>query len=364
MTFSLEDHAFMVRALALTERGRDTCTPNPNVGCVIVKDGRVIGEGWHERAGEAHAEARALAAVKESVAGATVYLTLEPCSHQGRTPPCADALIAGKVARVVAALEDPNPLVKGKGAARLREAGIRVDMGLMADEALEAHRGFVWRMTRGRPWMRIKAASSLDGRIALANGESKWITGEAARRDVHALRARSCAMLTGIGTVLADDPELTVRHVSCARQPRRVVIDSRLDMPLNAKILEGEPAIIMTVSDDTVRRTALEARGVEVVNVPQQGEKTDLAAVARILAQRGFNEVTVETGGKLMGSLLHAGVVDELVLYYAPMILGDKAQPLFVLPEWTSLGEALRPVITEVRAIEGDIRVTARFAEA
>ncbi len=354
----------MVRALALTDRGRDTCTPNPGVGCVIVKEGRVIAEGWHERAGEPHAEARALANAKESVEGATVYLSLEPCSHHGRTPPCADALIAAKVKRVVAALEDPNPIVKGQGAARLRAAGITIDMGLMAVEALEAHRGFVWRMTRGRPWMRIKAASSLDGRVALANGESQWITGEAARRDVHVLRARSCAMLTGIGTVLRDDPELTVRHVPCTRQPKRVVIDSRLDMPLNAKILMGDPPIIMTISEDSGRRKALEARGVEVVTVPRDGEKTDLAAVARILAQRGFNEVTVETGGKLMGSLVRTGVVDELVIYYAPLILGDKAQALFALPEWTSLGEAPRMKVVDVRMIDHDIRVTARFGES
>ena len=354
----------MVRALALTERGRDTCTPNPNVGCVIVKDGRVIAEGWHERAGEAHAEARALAAAKEPVEGATVYVTLEPCSHHGRTPPCADALVAAKVGRVVAALEDPNPEVKGKGVARLREAGIRVDVGLMAVEGLEAHRGFVWRMTRGRPRMRVKAASSLDGRVALANGQSKWITGEAARRDVHALRARSCAMLTGIGTVLADDPELTVRHVPCSRQPRRVVIDSRLDMPPTAKILSGEPPIILTVSEDAGRRKALEARGAEVVNVPREGAKTDLAAVARLLAERGFNEVTVETGGKLMGSLLAARVVDELVIYYAPLVLGDKSRALFVLPEWTALAEAPHAKIVDVRRIEEDSRVTARFEGA
>jgi diaminohydroxyphosphoribosylaminopyrimidine deaminase / 5-amino-6-(5-phosphoribosylamino)uracil reductase len=361
--FTLEDHAFMVRALALTERGRDTCTPNPSVGCVIVKDGRVIAEGWHERAGEPHAEVRALAAAKESVEGATVYLSLEPCSHHGRTPPCADALIAAKIARVVAALEDPNPLVKGQGAARLRAAGIRVDIGLMEEEALEAHRGFVWRMTRGRPWMRIKAAASLDGRIALANGESRWLTGEAARRDVHQLRARSCAMLTGIGTVLRDDPELTVRHVPCMRQPRRVVIDSRLDLPLGAKILQGEPPIVMTVSEDAGRRKALEARGAEVVQIAREGDKTDLGAVARLLAERGFNEVTVETGGKLMGSLLKARVIDELVLYYAPLVLGDKSQPLFVLPEWTSLAEALRPKIVAVRTIGPDVRITARFED-
>jgi diaminohydroxyphosphoribosylaminopyrimidine deaminase/5-amino-6-(5-phosphoribosylamino)uracil reductase len=362
MTFSGPDHVFMARAIALTERGRDTATPNPSVGCVIVKDGRVIAEGWHERAGEPHAEARALAAATESPEGATVYLSLEPCSHHGRTPPCAEALVAARVARVVAALEDPNPQVKGRGVERLRAAGIRVDVGLMAAEAAEAHRGFLARMARGRPWMRIKAAASLDGRIALANGESRWITGEEARRDAHRLRARSCAILTGIGTVLRDDPELTVRHVAVTRQPRRYVIDSRLDLPLTAKLLTGEPITIFTVSDDRVRRAALAARGAEIVEVPREGEKTDLAAIARLLAERGCNEVTVETGGKLMGSLLRSRVVDELVLYVAPLILGDKAQALFALPEWTRLDEAIRPRIVDVRAVGTDWRITARFS--
>jgi diaminohydroxyphosphoribosylaminopyrimidine deaminase / 5-amino-6-(5-phosphoribosylamino)uracil reductase len=351
----------MARALALTERGRDTATPNPNVGCVIAKDGRIIGEGWHERAGEPHAEARALAACKEPVAGATVYVTLEPCSHQGRTGPCTERLIAAGVARVVAAVQDPFPEVNGRGLARLREAGIRVDVGLLAEEAEEAHRGFLHRMRHGRPWMRIKAAASLDGKIALANGESRWITGEEARRDVHALRARSSAMLTGIGTVLRDDPELTVRHVPCTRQPQRVLIDSRLDLPLDAKLLVGEPPIVLTVSDDATKRAALEAKGAEVVKVPAQGGKTDLAAVTEWLGSRGFNEVTVETGGKLMGSLLRANVVDELVLYVAPLILGDAGQDLFVMSEITMLDAALRPRIMDVRAIGNDWRITARM---
>jgi diaminohydroxyphosphoribosylaminopyrimidine deaminase/5-amino-6-(5-phosphoribosylamino)uracil reductase len=359
--FSADDHALMARALALAERGRDTATPNPNVGCVLAKAGRVIGEGWHARAGGPHAEAAALAACRESPEGATAYVTLEPCSHHGRTPPCADALVAAKVARVVAALEDPNPLVSGNGFARLRDAGIRVDTGLLAAQARETHLGFVSRMSRGRPWLRIKSAASLDGRIALANGESQWITGEAARRDVHALRARSCAMLTGIGTVLRDDPELTVRHVPCERQPRRVVIDSRLDMPLTARILSGEPPLVLTVSGDLGRRAALEARGAEVVVVPAEGAKTDLAAVARLLAERGFNEVTVETGAKLNGSLLRAGVVDEIVLYLAPLVLGDAAQGLFALGELQELGEALRPSIVDVRSVGADLRITARL---
>ena len=361
MSFSEQDQAFMARALALTELGRDTSTPNPNVGCVIVQDGRVIGEGWHERAGETHAEARALERCTRSTEGATVYVTLEPCSHWGRTGPCTAVLIESRVRRVVAALQDPNPQVGGRGFARLREAGIEVDVGLMAPQAEEAHRGFLHRMRHGRPWMRLKAAASLDGRIALANGKSRWITSEDARRDVHALRARSCAMLTGIGTVLRDDPELTVRHVPCKRQPRRVLIDSRLDLPFGAKLLSGEPPLILTVSEDAVKRAALEAKGAEVVVVPRQGEKTDLAAVARLLGERAFNEVTVETGGKLMGSLLRAGVVDEIVLYVAPVILGDTALALFALPEIASLDEAMRPRIVDVRTVGPDVRLTARF---
>ena len=287
MNFTAEDHAFMSRALQLAERGRDTATPNPNVGCVIVKDGRVIGEGWHERAGEPHAEVRALSSATESPEGSTVYVTLEPCAHHGRTPPCAEALVAARVARVVAALEDPNPQVRGKGAGMLRAARIHMDIGLLSAQAEEAHRGFLHRMRHGRPWIRIKSAASLDGRIALANGESQWITSEAARRDVHALRARSCAMLTGIGTVLRDDPELTVRHVPCSRQPRRVLIDSRLDLAPTAKILQGEAPIIFTVSDDAAKRRALEALGAEVVTAPTDPRKAGKTERLRLLMSVG-----------------------------------------------------------------------------
>ncbi len=364
MTFTPEDHAFMARAIALTDRGRDTATPNPAVGCVIVKDGRVIGEGWHEKAGEAHAEVRALAACDESPQGATVYVSLEPCGHEGRTPPCSDALIKARVARVVAAIEDPNPLVHGQGALRLRDAGIPVDFGLMAAEAEEAHIGFLTRMRKGRPWMRIKVAASLDGGIALANGESRWITGEPARRDVHALRARSCALLTGIGTVLRDDPDLTVRHVECRRQPRRVLVDSRLEVPSDARMLNGEPPIVFTISKDARKRKALEALGVEVVEAPIDPHtpgKSDLAAIARELGARGFNEVTIETGGKLNGSMLAAGLVDELVLYFAPKIFGDSAQGMFALPEMTRLEQALQPRIIDVRLVGEDLRLVARF---
>ena len=364
MSFSAADHAFMARALALTERGRDTSTPNPNVGCVLVKDGRIVGEGWHARAGEPHAEIVALANATEDARGATVYVTLEPCAHHGRTGPCADKLVEAGVARVVSALRDPFPQVNGRGLERLRAAGIQAEAGLMEAQAREVHRGFLSRVTRGRPWMRIKAAASIDGRTAMASGESQWITGEAARRDVHALRARSCAMLTGIGTVIHDDPQLTVRHVPCERQPRRVVVDSRLEMKPNARILHGGGTIVFTTSDDGVRRAALEAAGAEVVIVPHDAAKpgkTDLAAVARMLGERGFNEVTVETGARLNGSLLAAGVIDEIVLYLAPRILGDAAQGLFALPAIERLKDSIGVRIAEVRSVGEDLRVTLRL---
>lgn len=359
MAFSAEDHALMARAVALTAKGRETATPNPAVGCVIARGGRVLGEGWHEKAGEAHAEIRALEACGGDAAGATAYLTLEPCAHQGRTGPCVEALIGARVGRVVAALEDPNPLVSGKGFARLREAGIAVEVGLLAAAASEAHRGFLARMRRGRPWLRIKAAASLDGRTALGDGRSRWITGPDARRDVHALRARSCAMLTGIGTVLADDPQLTVRDAPCRRQPRRAVIDSRLETPPGAKILEGGATVIYAANDLPERQRALEAKGAQVVHVPGPGGKTDLAGVARHLASLGFNEVTVESGAKLHASLIQAGVVDELVLYVSPKLLGNTAAGLFALPGLENLDDALQPRIVDVRQVGSDLRITA-----
>jgi diaminohydroxyphosphoribosylaminopyrimidine deaminase/5-amino-6-(5-phosphoribosylamino)uracil reductase len=362
--FSAQDHVFMSRALALTGHGRDTSTPNPNVGCVLVKDGRIIGEGWHARAGEPHAEVAALANATESPRGATAYVTLEPCAHQGRTGPCADKLVDAGVARVVAALQDPFPQVNGRGLERLRAAGIAAEVGLMEAQAREVHRGFLSRVTRGRPWMRIKVAASIDGRTAMASGESQWITGEAARRDVHALRARSCAMLTGIGTVAQDDPQLTVRDIACERQPRRAVIDSRLDLSPHARILHGGGALVFTLSHDASRRAALEAAGAEIVQVPHATDKpgkTDLAAVARLLGERGFNEVTVETGAKLNGSLIAAGVVDEIVLYVAPRILGDNAHGLFALPGLERLKDAIPVRIAEVRGIGEDLRITLRL---
>jgi len=364
MTFSEIDHAVMARALQLARCGLETTTPNPRVGCVLVKDGRTIGEGWHRRAGEPHAEIVALRAAGEAARGATAYVTLEPCTHHGRTPPCADALIAAGVARVVAAMEDPNPLVAGGGIARLRAAGIATSAGLMTDAARELNIGFVSRMTRGRPWLRLKAASSLDGKTALNNGVSQWITGEAARRDGHRWRARACAVLTGIGTVREDDPQLTVRAVSCERQPLRVLVDARLEVPLSAKLLQGGNCVVATAAANPAKAAELAAVGVDVVVLPNAQGKVDLPRLMQELGRRGINEVHAEAGLRLNGSLLREGYVDELLLYMAPMIVGDAARGLFNLPELVGLEGAIRLELRDVRRIGGDLRILARPSKA
>jgi len=362
MTFSAADHAVMARALALAARGLTTTTPNPRVGCVLVgADGRIVGEGWHERAGAPHAEVVALQAAGAAARGACAYVTLEPCSHFGRTPPCADALIAAGVVRVVAAMEDPNPLVSGRGMERLRANGIQTAVGLLAEEARELNIGFVSRMTRARPWLRLKAAATLDGKTALANGTSQWITGPAARRDGHRWRARACAILTGIGTVREDDPRLNVREVACERQPLRVLVDARLDVAPDAKILDGGHCLIATAIDDPQRRARLEAHGAELVVLPNAAGKVDLAALLHELARRGCNEVHAEAGFKLNGSLLREGLVDELLLYVAPMLVGDHAQGLFNLAAMSSLGEAVRLRVHDLRQIGEDLRIVARL---
>ena len=364
MNFSLQDHQHMARALELARRGLYTTTPNPRVGCVLVCDGVVVGEGWHERAGEPHAEVHALrAAGKRGTEGlgATAYVTLEPCAHFGRTPPCCDALIKAGVARVVAAMQDPNPLVAGQGLARLRAAGIAVDYGLMEIEARELNIGFVSRMMRGRPWLRLKVAASLDGKTALLNGQSQWITGPKARKDGHAWRARACAILTGIGTVKDDNPQLTVRDVDTLRQPVRVVVDSRLETPLDAKVL-GNGTLIAAAVDVDRPRKALEARGAEVVVLPNASGKVELTDLLQELGRRGFNEVHAEAGYKLNGSLLNEGLVDELLIYLAPSVLGETAHGMFNLPELQSLSAQRRLDITNVCRIGEDIRVLARPA--
>lgn len=351
----------MARALALAARGLNTTAPNPRVGCVLVRDGEVVGEGWHRRAGEAHAEIHALEQAGERARGATAYVTLEPCSHFGRTPPCADALIGAGVARVVAAMEDPNPLVAGRGMARLRAAGIVTAHGLMETEAHELNIGFVSRMTRGRPWLRLKAAATLDGKTALNNGASQWITGPDARRDGHRWRARACAVLTGIGTVRADDPQLSVRDVPCERQPLRVLIDARLEVSTKARIINGEPILIATASEDRARSTPLLELGHQIVILPDAAGKVALPALMRELGRRGVNEVHAEAGFRLNGSLLREGCVDELLLYLAPTLAGDAARGLFNLPELHTLQAATRLEVRDLRMIGTDLRLITRL---
>lgn len=360
MTFSAADHAAMARALRLAERGLNTTTPNPRVGCVLVRDGVIVGEGWHRRAGESHAEAIALSAAGDAAHGATAYVTLEPCSHFGRTPPCADALVSAGVTRIVCAMHDPNPLVSGRGLERLRASGIRTEVGLLETEARELNIGFVSRMTRGTPWLRLKAATTLDGKTALNNGVSQWITGPAARQDGHRWRARACAILSGIGTVREDDPSLTVRDIGCERQPMRVLIDARLEVPLSAKILADGHCLVACAGGDAKRIAALEDLGVQVVMLPNPAGKVELPELMKELGRRGFNEVHAEAGFKLNGSLLREGCVDELLLYMAPMLCGDDAQGLFNLAAMTGLDQATRLGIRDVRSIGQDIRILAR----
>ena len=361
MSHSDADREFMARALALAERGLYTTTPNPRVGCVIVKDGAIAGTGWHEAAGRPHAEINALDEAGTKARGATMYVTLEPCSHRGRTPPCADAVIGAGVARVVAAMQDPNPIVSGNGFARLRGKGVQVDHGLMREEARELNIGYVSRMAHGRPWVRMKIAATLDGRTALSNGASQWITGEASRRDGHHFRARACAVLTGIGTVKDDDPQLNVRYVDTPRQPLRVLVDSRLEVPEDARILAGGPVLVAAARGDEVKIEALRARGVEVLVLPNPHGKVDLPELLRELGRRGVNEVHVEAGTRLNGSLLREGCVDELLVYLAPSLIGDTGRGMFSLPEFTELAQKIPLSIGDVSRVGEDIRVIARL---
>lgn len=355
---------FMRRALQLAEHGLYTTTPNPRVGCVIVGiDGHIIGEGFTQPAGHNHAEIQALQDAERrghSVEGATVYVTLEPCAHYGRTPPCCDALIKAKVGHVVSAMQDPNPLVAGQGLARIAAEGVRITQGVLADEALALNRGFVKRMTRGTPLMRLKIAASLDGRTAMGSGESQWITGEAARADGHHWRARSCAVLTGVGTVLADDPQLNVRAVQTPRQPVRIVVDSRLRTPPAAAILRDGNTLIATCSQDFARRSALLASGAELLELPGKENRVDLDALVQDLGRRGFNEVLCEAGSILNGALLAAGHVDELLLYLAPKVLGSDARSMLELPGLERLADAPGWHFEDVRMIGSDLRILAR----
>jgi diaminohydroxyphosphoribosylaminopyrimidine deaminase/5-amino-6-(5-phosphoribosylamino)uracil reductase len=353
--FSAFDHAMMRRALALAEHGLLTTTPNPRVGCVITKDERIVAEGWHERAGTPHAEAVALEKAGKEAAGATVYVNLEPCSHYGRTPPCAGALINARVARVVAALRDPNPQA-ARGGEALAAARIRFEHGLLEDEARELNIGFFSRMTRGRPWVRLKLAATLDGRSALADGASQWITGAEARRDGHRWRARACAILTGIGTVKADDPQLTVREVDTPRQPLRIIVDSRIETPRSARVLQGSKVLLFA------GRPGAAPDNAEVVVLPNANGKVELPRMLEELGRRGINELHVEAGFRLNGSLVREGCVDEFLVYLNPSFLGDAAQGMLDLPPVRALGERLALRILSLDRVGGDLRIVARPA--
>ena len=358
--FDDHDRAFMSRALELAERGLYTTTPNPRVGCVLVRDGRIIGEGWHERAGEAHAEVRALADARgrgDDPRGATAYVTLEPCNNQGRTGPCTDALLAAGVARVVASMSDPYPPA-AHGAARLRAAGVGVDIGLLEDQARELNLGWLMNVEHGRPWVRVKIAASLDGRTALENGSSQWITGEEARADGHRWRARSCAILTGIGTVRHDNPQLTVRAIDTPRQPLKVVVDRHGELPPNARLLDEGAVIVVTAS---APKTPWPVR-VRTLILPDRDGRIDLAAMMSALAQQGVNELQVEAGARLNGALLAAGLVDELLIYLAPCILGDGARGMFALPAPLSRLSDRTPLrLVGVDPVGADWRIRARI---
>jgi diaminohydroxyphosphoribosylaminopyrimidine deaminase/5-amino-6-(5-phosphoribosylamino)uracil reductase len=358
------DRDAMALALDWAAKGMYITAPNPRIGCVIVKDGVVIAAGHTQPAGQAHAEIQALrdaAARGHDVRGATAYVTLEPCSHHGRTPPCSEALVAAGLGRVVAAMVDPNPLVAGRGLAQLEAAGIAVTSGVLAHEAHELNIGFFSRMQRGRPWVRLKTAASLDGTTALDNGESQWITGPKARADGHAWRARASAILTGIGTVTADDPQLTVRGVALPKQPRRVIVDSRLDVNLDARILAGDPCWIVAAAPDPVKLDALTAAGHEVILLPNASGKVDLPALMLELGRREINELHVEAGAKLNASLVREGCVDELLLYLAPSLIGP-GQGMFALPALASLDQQRALVFHAVSQVGPDLRILARFA--
>lgn len=353
----------MSRALELAAAALYHATPNPRVGCVIARDGRILGEGFTQRPGSNHAEIEALLDARRKghdLHGATAYISLEPCAHFGRTPPCTTALIEARIARVVAAIEDPNPLVAGKGLESLRASGVDVRCGLLAQEAREMNIGFFSRFSRGRPWVRMKIAASLDGKTALDNGVSQWITSEAARADAHAWRARACAIATGIGTVRSDDPQMNVRFVETPRQPLKVLIDSRLEVDPQARLFDGSSVLVFCADADGEKRALLRERNAEVVELADPQGKVDLVQALSELARRGINELHVEAGFKLNGSLVRAGCVDELLVYLAPTLIGE-AQGMVHLPALSDLALARRMQFRELSLVGEDLRVVARL---
>ncbi|WP_456415938.1 bifunctional diaminohydroxyphosphoribosylaminopyrimidine deaminase/5-amino-6-(5-phosphoribosylamino)uracil reductase RibD [Thiolapillus sp.] len=370
MNFSLDDHRHMAGAIQLAWKGLYTTDPNPRVGCILVNNGEIVGRGWHCKAGQPHAERLAIADAGDRARGATAYVTLEPCCHHGKTPPCTEALLEAGIRRVIAAMEDPNPLVAGKGLETLAEQGVEVASGLLQSDAEQLNPGFIKRMTTGLPWVRCKLAMSLDGRTAMASGESVWITGEDARRDVQRLRARSSAVLTGIGTVLADDPSLNVRLAAEAlpgveaaddlRQPLRVVLDSGLRIPEDAKLLSLDgPVQIFHSHGDAGKVARLGDAGVAVMRL--EGG-LDLPGVMRTLGEQEINEVLIEAGPTLAGAAIQAGIVDELVIYMAPHLMGHQARGLFHLPGLEKMADRIGLQIQDIRSVGADIRITARLA--
>lgn len=358
MSFDAFDHQCMTRALELARKGLNTTHPNPRVGCIISRNGQVVGSGWHRQAGGAHAEINALQEAGDRAAGATAYVTLEPCSHTGRTPPCVDALLRAKIAKVVFAVEDPNPSVNGRQ--HLHEAGVVVQSGLMAAQAEQLNCGFLKRMRHGRPWIRVKLAQSIDGHIALGNGSSQWISGSAARHDVQNWRARSDAILTGIGTVLADDPSLNVRNIKNARQPARIIMDSHWRIPANARLLSLPGSVIIAGLSDNPIPEALGKTTAECISLPSTDKRVDAKAVLDELGARGFNEVQVEAGAILCGTLIQQGLVDEILIYQAPIILGGGAVSPFALPRLDNMDDRVHLEWIDSRRVGTDMRLRFR----
>ncbi len=360
MAFTAEDHLYMTRALRLAEQGLYSTMPNPRVGCVIAKEGKIVGEGAHLKAGEPHAEVFALRQAGEQAHGATLYVTLEPCSHTGRTPPCSQAIIDAGITKVIAAMQDPNPLVAGSGLAHLQAHNIEVVSGLMQAQTEALNPGFISRMTRQKPFVRSKIAASLDGKTALNNGKSQWITSEPARLDVQYWRARSCAILTGIGTVLSDNPSMTVRLDNVSRQPLKIIVDSQLQTPIDAKILQGGNVLIAFAFDAHNHADALFEAGAELLCIPNNDGKVCLNALLSHLASQQINEVLVESGQGLNGALLVQGLIDELLIYYAPKLMGSAAKGMFAMPALTQMNQAVDLQMIELRQIGVDIHLRAK----
>ena len=355
------DEYFMSRALVLAARGLYTTTPNPRVGCVIVNDDEIVGEGWHVNCGGAHAEVNALKQADTRAVGGTLYVTLEPCAHYGKTPPCVEVIVKSGISRVVFGAKDPNPLVDGRGMEHLKANGISVEGGLFSEKSEELNLGFFKRMRYGRPWVRVKVAAGLDGKTALENGRSQWITSKESRVDAHKLRAQSCVVLTGVGTVVEDDPRLTVRHTETSRQPGKVIVDSQLRSPLDAHLFKTLGVTVATAVKEQNRLDDFIQKGVNVLVLPDSEGRVDLDALLVELANQQVNEVLVEAGINLHSALLHRHLIDEMIIYYAPKFLGAQGRGMFFLDELNSMDQVLERDVIDITSIGKDFRVTVRF---